>query len=57
MSGEHWIIDGREMDPVARAVVEQGRRVHGSQLMHDLLVNVRGEFGLYWRWARGEWKP
>lgn len=42
------IHNGKRERIKALRVYEEGRRVHGWQLQHDLLVNCLENFRLYW---------
>lgn len=43
-----WENEKRYSKHKAVTVYEQGRRVHGFQLTHDVLVNCLGNFKAYW---------
>lgn len=52
MSGRAIVNGKRERHATVARVHEQGRRVHGWQLTHDVLVNCLGDFRRYWSKAQ-----
>lgn len=46
--GSYLVNGKRPRHHAVPRVHEEGRRVHGWQLAHDLMVNVLNDFGAYW---------